>query len=1472
MSTTIPIQDLDTTTNPPADRTIHAVVTLVWPYSSSTRQCALLLSELDFRLRAKGGQVRVKFSGPSARAVAGQRLGIGDQVILGLKGGDWVRDEGGIAVRVPGKSVGELQFGRGLQLKVQKDGVADAEINVSEDAMDDVEEETRKVPTTPAAKKRPSGTGFRSSVGSPPASAAIYSSPAFVKRMAEFSYLDGLSRLFEEELDDQNGPRKKARISIGDVKDWKVVDRTPSPEVPTADPDTGDNLEVAREALQAGSDGNEPAPISSVERPIKDTSTALHSSESAPAPEPLRFAEKESTGSVPQLQFSTASPAAQPSRHTPAAEESVNPLTPRLLPVASSALPSTTPQISPLTARNIVGEPSEIAGVRSAENRPQEATSTLVTVEQRGLPAASELQNAPEVVVEDDSATNASEFLLDPARSDLFVDQAGHEEDHMADERRSAMDTPAVQSNIPDNELDENMSDAEEEDDEMFMNEQDAEDVFDADALEGEEPSDDDTNENLEMHTMADERQEFVQSSVEDSDIESELEEAQAAQEQLDDETDQPGQAIAEEEASQPPVFKPASTLLQEAQTPIKQPVGKDVNEGVSVATPTTKPSQDSRSEQLTTVATPAAKSPDTPKRTPQSAHDRVMKRTLQSLFGLKGTPSPEKEDLAATKAPVEAKAEQQAIFTTQDVAEDPRSMHDEPQIEDAEKTQEGTDETPEASSQKAQEEPVEVIELASSSDEEDDAPLPADEMAESNHNVVSEPTPSTPMPQQRKAPEISAPVHETLQELVEDITTEAASIAQQPAEPEDVQPVARPRSEEAEMKDNHERHQIISPEGDAAVGTPEIAMVEAEGVASVPEPSGTEAPLAEFMEVEETRPAEAEISDLETSKQEQMTEQEVQLDEPELFQPPLPAKASSSLPAEDTPEQPAAAHGATTEISEAQQREVISSPTSFHSQLKAEASFDQTQRQQGLETSSRPASRDTMEGFSPVALGSLSREVLGTNGNNVAEGQAPDSISTHEVGQPSNDAHPHGRLASEADNLIPDETRETPSRTVNQTEVIELESSPSEMLSLVNTKQSEHMQELTPQQSSFEDKQESFVYREEVVQREEQTPTEVPEEQLHTVQTSEQGTAVDVQRTSHLDLPPTPSLSQPVKAETLLPEANEAQAPVRHLPLTPQGSSKPQLSSQLPSQAGLNGRPTMDTEMPEQQENQEAQSTQPAQQPQPKTPARRSLRTRLSNVPDVISAWFSPKRSSIAAAQEASKEQDHSPDKPITRAPEPEPEPEPTETTNPPPPAEGLSTPHAYFTPLSALPQHLNPSTPQTLDVLAVVTTAPKPPERAKAGPRDYFTSFRVADPSLPLQQPASSVRVEVFRPWKAVLPAAEAGDVVLLRAFAVKSRKRRAFLLSCDASAWCVWRFGEVGGAVEEEEEKIRRRSSVSGAEVREEVKGPPVEFGEAERERAGVLRGWWVGLRGKEDGGEAEGEEERGRDVEEDEEEEV
>jgi hypothetical protein len=234
MSTTIPIQDLDPSTSPPSDRSIRAVVTLSWPYSSSTRQCALLLSERDFRLRARGGQIRVEFSGPAARAVAESKPGIGDEVLLELGAGEWAAG-GDAAIRVPGKSVGKLHFRRGVRLTVQKEGNEDVEIIVADDAVEEEGQERSQLESTPTKATSPA-TAFRSSIGGPPGSVAIYSSPAYMRKAAKFSYLEGISRLFDDDDDweNQDLPRKKARTSMGDVKSWRVVDRTPSPERPAS--------------------------------------------------------------------------------------------------------------------------------------------------------------------------------------------------------------------------------------------------------------------------------------------------------------------------------------------------------------------------------------------------------------------------------------------------------------------------------------------------------------------------------------------------------------------------------------------------------------------------------------------------------------------------------------------------------------------------------------------------------------------------------------------------------------------------------------------------------------------------------------------------------------------------------------------------------------------------------------------------------------------------------------------------------------------------------------------------------------------------------------------------------------------------------------------------------------------------------------------------------------------------------------
>ncbi|PPJ50425.1 hypothetical protein CBER1_05569 [Cercospora berteroae] len=293
----------------------------------------------------------------------------------------------------------------------------------------------------------------------------------------------------------------------------------------------------------------------------------------------------------------------------------------------------------------------------------------------------------------------------------------------------------------------------------------------------------------------------------------------------------------------------------------------------------------------------------------------------------------------------------------------------------------------------------------------------------------------------------------------------------------------------------------------------------------------------------------------------------------------------------------------------------------------------------------------------------------------------------------------------------------------------------------------------------------------------------------------------------------------------------------------TAKKSTKKQLSQQQTEEQDDQQHADEDaTLVPEQAhtESREAKSIPVVEAPSaaaPRTPGRKSLASRLGQVPEVISSWFSPRRSTRQQLEEdstlvadATNEKADLLQRTIST---------------------GLITSSAYYTPLSNLHEKLNPSSQpgvdNTVDILAVVADDTKAPERAKGGPRDYFTIFKVGDPSSSTPTKVSSIRVETFRPWHATLPVAHKGDVILLRSFAVKSRKRQPYLLSTDASAWLVWRFGEdsqrPGSAGSPK--RSTRRGSLVGPGVREEVKGPPVELGSEERQRARELREWWQGV---------------------------
>ncbi|KAF2844718.1 hypothetical protein T440DRAFT_461676 [Plenodomus tracheiphilus IPT5] len=179
----------------------------------------------------------------------------------------------------------------------------------------------------------------------------------------------------------------------------------------------------------------------------------------------------------------------------------------------------------------------------------------------------------------------------------------------------------------------------------------------------------------------------------------------------------------------------------------------------------------------------------------------------------------------------------------------------------------------------------------------------------------------------------------------------------------------------------------------------------------------------------------------------------------------------------------------------------------------------------------------------------------------------------------------------------------------------------------------------------------------------------------------------------------------------------------------------------------------------------------------------------------------------------------------------------DPSTDSTPPLPSIGLSTPLAYYTPLHSLSFFLNRSSQYhsslNPDILALVTSDSTPPTRARRGPKHFFTTLHITDlATFPKQ-----TTVNIFRPYESALPIAHTGDVILLRAFDVKSVKGEAGLRSAEESSWCVWRWGKpCWGA---------KRGALGEIRAREEVKGPEVERGPGEWAEVERIRWWFEGV---------------------------
>lgn len=144
------------------------------------------------------------------------------------------------------------------------------------------------------------------------------------------------------------------------------------------------------------------------------------------------------------------------------------------------------------------------------------------------------------------------------------------------------------------------------------------------------------------------------------------------------------------------------------------------------------------------------------------------------------------------------------------------------------------------------------------------------------------------------------------------------------------------------------------------------------------------------------------------------------------------------------------------------------------------------------------------------------------------------------------------------------------------------------------------------------------------------------------------------------------------------------------------------------------------------------------------------------------------------------------------------------------------LRTKLSEFTALKVLRYHLNAK----LDILAVATTTPSEPQRTKSTSRQFLTTFHVTDVSI---GPSAVTEIQVYRPYKDALPVVQAGDGILLRNFQVISVKNKGFgLRSEETSSWAVFK--------DDEEPEMR---------------GPPVEMADEEKNHMVLLKQWYGSL---------------------------
>ena len=267
------------------NRVVQGVITIIWPFSIVTKSIAFILAEPDFRLRRDNGQVRLRFHGAVAKAIADAKLGGGDEVRVSLKGVKWEKNE--METQMAGSTLQwQLEFANRLFFSVQRAGEGEEEVRIIDVDVPEADEAVTNGTTNDTGPHEDQSTTEPDT--RPPQSPEIslpskrtapldfeaqeLASPAFIKR-ARLSYgslFEGGFDIFDEPQSKnkkKDKSRRRSRFSLP-ANAWRYSSRSPSPEVDELDAELEQESDHDQEANSTEEQRDTPdVPMTTPSRP-----------------------------------------------------------------------------------------------------------------------------------------------------------------------------------------------------------------------------------------------------------------------------------------------------------------------------------------------------------------------------------------------------------------------------------------------------------------------------------------------------------------------------------------------------------------------------------------------------------------------------------------------------------------------------------------------------------------------------------------------------------------------------------------------------------------------------------------------------------------------------------------------------------------------------------------------------------------------------------------------------------------------------------------------------------------------------------------------------------------------------------------------------------------------------------------------------------------------------------------------------